>query len=45
MFIFTGKEIVDYQNIFEATGKIVWRLGKIGDPTFVVKPRKSSTRK
>ncbi len=46
MLIYTGKEAADYAEIEKAAGKILWRLGKIGDPDFKVKPpHKSRSRK
>lgn len=34
MLLFTGKEAADYATIEKSMGKIMWRLGKICDPTW-----------
>ena len=41
MLIYTGKEELPYAEIEKSMGKIVWRLGKIGDVNWKSKKRKT----
>ena len=34
MLIYTGKEELPYEDIEKSVGKIIWRLGKIGDASW-----------
>lgn len=40
MLIYTGKEEMNYTDIDKSMGKIIWRLGKIGDANWKAKKRK-----